>query len=354
MEHIVQRDYSILGAEREKAIGKGLVSAEWYQCPVPRKRMKELMTRKNGPAIRSTLIWIVLLAAIGYLGYLTWGTWWAIPVFAVYGVVYSTPAASRMHEFLHGTPFRTAWMNEAMFQFCSFLIVTQATNYRWAHVRHHTDTIIVGSDPEIMEPRPPKFRRLLHWIFRDNTLLSYIKLLFAHTFGRLNDFEKELIPISDQQKLFWEARIFILLYGGLIAFCIYIESILPIMFVGLPAFYGFYLNGFLIATQHLGLYEDMIDHRLCVRTFYTNPLLRFLYTNMNYHLEHHMFPMVPYYNLRALHEEIKHDCPAAASSFSSAVREVIVALRQIKKDPKYVVPRYRKFAERIANIPPYG
>ena len=41
---------------------------------------------------------------------------------------------------------------------------------------------------------------------------------------------------------------------------------------------------------------------------------RFLYLDMNYHVEHHMFPMVPYYHLSALHEVIKHDLPAPSPS----------------------------------------
>ena len=40
-----------------------------------------------------------------------------------------------------------------------------------------------------------------------------------------------------------------------------------------------------------------------------NPVSRFLYWNMNYHVEHHMFPMVPYHALPQLHEEIKADLP---------------------------------------------
>ena len=36
-----------------------------------------------------------------------------------------------------------------------------------------------------------------------------------------------------------------------------------------------------------------------------NPISRFVYWNMNYHVEHHMFPMVPYHALPALHAEIK-------------------------------------------------
>lgn len=348
MSEILQRDYSILGPERQKAIDKGLVSADWYQCPVPRKRLKELMVRRNGPALRDILLWIALLAVTGYIAYWTWGTWWAIPAFAVYGVIYSVSAVSRWHEYSHGTPFRTGWINEAIYWFCALLILEPATYFRWTHTRHHSDTIIVGSDPEIMEPRPPKIRRLLRTFFRETRFHKLVAMLFRQSFGKLNAMELELIPESEQRKLFWEARLFMFVYSGLIALSFYLGTILPLMFVGLPAFYGFYFNTLLVSTQHMGLYEDMTDHRLCARTFYTNPFLRFLYSNMNYHMEHHMFPMIPYYNLPALHAEIKHDCPAAALSFPSAVRETFIALWREREDPTYIVPRYREFAESVA------
>ena len=64
-------------------------------------------------------------------------------------------------------------------------------------------------------------------------------------------------------------------------------------------------------TQHAGLAEDVLDHRLNCRTVYMNPVVRFLYWEMNYHVEHHMFPMVPYYNLKHLHAEMKNDTPDA-------------------------------------------
>ena len=43
---------------RASAIETGLASAEWYHTDVPRKAMKELMQRSDGPAIRDTIIWI--------------------------------------------------------------------------------------------------------------------------------------------------------------------------------------------------------------------------------------------------------------------------------------------------------
>ena len=52
------RDYSLTGEQARLAEEAGLVSAVWYQCPVPRKRMKELMQRSDGRAIRDTALWL--------------------------------------------------------------------------------------------------------------------------------------------------------------------------------------------------------------------------------------------------------------------------------------------------------
>jgi len=70
-----------------------------------------------------------------------------------------------------------------------------------------------------------------------------------------------------------------------------------------------------------------------------NPLSRFLYWNMNYHLDHHMFPMVPYHALPQLHELLRPYCPAPYPGLVAAYREIIPTwLRQIR-DPSYGVVR---------------
>lgn len=52
------KDYSLSGESAKKAIESGLASAEWYHSEVPRPTMKELMQRRDGPAIRDTVIWL--------------------------------------------------------------------------------------------------------------------------------------------------------------------------------------------------------------------------------------------------------------------------------------------------------
>jgi len=332
-----KRNYSITGPENLRAQERGLVEAEWYTSPIPRKRLKELMKRKDGPAIRDTLIWFSALIAMGIVAYYLWGTWWAIPAFLVYGILYATPGDSRWHECGHGTAFKTPWMNEVIYQIASFMVLRSATPWRWSHTRHHTDTIIVGRDPEIAMERPPIWRILIMQIFHLYGGPVELKRFVLHFFGKLDGPEREYIPASEHRKAFWEARVYTLIILSVAAVCIFYQSILPAMFIFLPSFYGSIVVILHGITQHLGLYEDVLDHRLNTRTVYMNPINRFLYWNMNYHIEHHMFPMVPYHALAALHAEMKDDCPAAMPSLSAALKEVVIALRKQKFDPAYVV-----------------
>lgn len=337
MANTIRRDYSLTGPEGQRAAEKGLASAEWYTTPIPRKQLKELMKRKNGPAIRDTIIWFGGLVVLGYLAFLSWGTWWSIPAFLAYGILYATPGDSRWHECGHGTAFKTPWMNEVVFQIASFMVLRSATPWRWSHTRHHTDTIIVGRDPEIITERPPVWKILILEVFHLYGGPIEIKRFILHTFGKIETHEKEYIPESQFHKVFFEARIYMLIIIALIIGCIYAGSILPAMFFFLPSFYGAGVVITFGVTQHLGLYEDVLDHRLNTRTIYMNPIFRFLYWNMNYHVEHHMFPMIPYHALPKLHEEMKEDCPAARPSLIAALSEVITALRKQKEDPSYVV-----------------
>jgi fatty acid desaturase len=333
-----KRNYSINGPESEMAHQKGLVSAEWYACPIPRQRLKELMKRKDGPAIRDTLIWFGLLIASGITAYYSWGTWWAIPAFFVYGTLYSAAAEARSHECQHGTAFTTQWLNEFVYQIAAFFNLRPATPSHWSHTWHHTDTFIVGRDPEIAV-RPPLWRYIIINVFRIQSGYADQKRVVLHIFGKLTEPEKLYMPASYHRKTFREARIYGLILLSVAVWCIMIKSILPAMFIGLPSFYGTFLFILFVLPQHAGLSEDVLDHRLNTRTMYLNPIFRFLYWNMNYHVEHHMFPMVPYHALPALHEEMKQDCPKATPNLWSALKVVFKAIQKQREDVTYsIVP----------------
>jgi fatty acid desaturase len=323
-----KRDYSLVGESTRRAIETGLASAEWYHTDVPRKVMKELMQRTDGPAIRDTIIWFaaILGSAAGAIYF--WGTWWCVPFFLVYGVFYASSSDSRWHECGHGTAFRTPWMNNVIYEIASFMQMRNPVAWRWSHARHHTDTIIVGRDAEIAVMRPPD---LLKAALAFTGLLDFrysLPALFRQAFVGLSAEEKSYIPESEFGKAIFAARCHVAIYVATIALALWLRSWLPLMLIGLPRLYGTWhmvLTGLL---QHIGLADNVTDHRLNTRTVYMNPISRFIYWNMNYHVEHHMFPMVPYHALPRLHELIKHDLPAPNPSMWHAYKEVWPVLKK--------------------------
>jgi fatty acid desaturase len=334
-----KRDYSLTGPLNARSQETGLANADWYRTPIPRARMKELMQRSDGPATRDTLLWIGLLVLTGGLGAWFWGSWWCVPFFLVYGVLYGSAGDSRWHECGHGTAFKTQWKNEVVYQIACFMMIRNPTVWRWSHSRHHTDTIIVGRDPEIITPRPPEVIKLVLNTLGILDVPIGLAAMLRYARGQLTAAEQDFIPDGERHKVFAAARVWTAIYLATLVACVAMGSILPLMLIGLPRLYGAWHHLLTGVTQHIGLAEDVLDHRLNSRTVYINPFSRFVYWNMNYHVEHHMFPMVPYHALPALHREILADCPKPYSGFWDAYREILPTLARQLRDPSYFVHR---------------
>ena len=331
----VPRDYSLTGPEGARAIEAGIASAEWYHSDVPRKVMKELMQRRDGPALRDTAIWLGLLLASGIGGAASWGTWWAVPFFLVYGVLYGSACDSRWHECGHGTAFRTAWMNDLVYQIASFMVMRNPVSWRWSHARHHTDTIIVGRDPEIGHFRPPHLLlTALHFIGIPDIWLHF-RILARNAAGIIAPDEADYIPQTERPKAILAARVHVAIYAATAIWALASWSVLPLMLIGGPRIYGTWHMVMTGLLQHGGLAENVLDHRLNSRTVYMNPVSRWIYWNMNYHIEHHMFPMVPFHALPRLHALIKDDLPPPDPSIWAAYKGMIATLWRQRKDPAH-------------------
>lgn len=356
-----KRDYGLFGRDARLAVEKGLVSAKWYHTDVPREDMKALMRRSDQPAIRDTILWFGLMIVFAAGAAILWPTAWSIPFFLAYGVLYGSASDSRWHECGHGTAFRTRWMNQTVYQIASFMIMRNPVAWRWSHARHHADTIIVGRDPEIVAMRPPALLRIGLNFFGILDAFNAMKIMFRNAAGVIDPEEKTYVPEPEQKRLVRTARIWVAIYGVTIAFAFASGSILPLMFIGLPRLYGAWHHVLCGVLQHAGLAENVLDHRLNSRTVYMNPVSRFIYWNMNYHVEHHMFPMVPYHALPRLHARIKDDLPAANKGFVDAYREVLPVLkRQLqyedfflkRKLPPTAKPYRREFHGDVAPVVP--
>lgn len=333
----LKRDYSLAGESSRRAVETGLASAEWYHTDVPRAVMKELMQRSDQPAIRDTLIWIALIGGSAAGAIWFWGTWYCLPFLFVYGVLYGSSSDSRWHECGHGTAFKTRWMNDVIYEIASFMVMRNSVAWRWSHTRHHTDTIIVGRDAEIAVMRPPALLKAAI-LFTGALDFRYgFTTLVRQAWGVLSEDEKTYVPESERPKVLAVARWHMLIYAIAVITALSTWSWLPLVLIGGPRIYGswhMYLTGLL---QHIGLADNVVDHRLNSRTVYMNPISRWIYWNMNYHVEHHMFPMVPYHALPRLHDIIKHDLPKPNPSMWHAYKEVWpVVLRQLRYEDHFL------------------
>jgi fatty acid desaturase len=361
---LLPRDYSLTGPSAAHAVETGLAAADWYHTDVTRKEMKALMERRDSPAIRDTILWAVLHVAFAAGGIWFWGSWVALPFWLAYGVLYGSACDSRWHECGHGTAFRTRWMNDVVYHIASFQVMRNPVNWRWSHARHHTDTIIVGRDPEIAWMHPVKIAlKALAFVGIVDTWAS-LKVLARNAQGILSPEEQDYIPVAERPKAIFWARIHMAIYAATVATSLWIlaagmgwQAVIPFLLFGGPRMYGCWHMVMTGLLQHGGLAEDVVDHRLNSRTVLMNPISRWLYWNMNYHVEHHMFPMVPYYNLPALHEAIKHDLPPANPSIWHAYREMLAAVMRQRREPGYYLrkdlpPTARPYREALHGAVP--
>ncbi len=332
------RDYSLAGPENRRARENGLAGAPWWRPPIDENRLAELMTRSNARAARDTALWLGGIIALAVVIVLSWFSWYSLPLLFVYGALYGGAADSRWHECGHGTAFRSTTANNVVYYIASFMLWREPTMWRWSHYRHHSDTIIVGRDAEIIFPRPPNVRSLPLTFSHVVNGPRMLWRLLQHAAGRIDADAADFIPAPEHRRLILEDRIFAAILAAAVAGSVILWHPLPVLLIGLPTIYGGWLVVFFGITQHAGLQEDVLDHRLNTRTVYMNPLFRFLYSNMNYHIEHHLFPGVPYHALPALHEEIKDSLPPALPNTRAAYRELLQAMRRQSTDVTWEIP----------------
>ncbi|TFG62713.1 MAG: hypothetical protein E4H36_07365 [Spirochaetales bacterium] len=312
----------------------GDVLEKWHKSGIPRSELTQFMRRSDAKGILQTLSFLAVLGGLGYLAFRTIGTWWAIPAFFAYGTVYCF-LNHVMHETHHRTPFKSVWINEAVHWISGFAHGAEPIFDRWGHTQHHTFTYIIGKDPEVVTPRPANIPRILGQFFG----IGIIKPLpiIRHALGIIDGYTRELVPESDWKKMIWSSRFWLLGYALIVASCFYFNTVLPLVYTLFARFYGAFIPTLLNDTQHIGLAQDVYDHRLCTRDVYLNPVISFIYWNMQYHIEHHMFPGVPFHALKKLHSRIKDQLPPAYGNVWAVYKEMIPTLLKQQKDPDYFV-----------------
>jgi hypothetical protein len=165
------------------------------------------------------------------------------------------------------------------------------------------------------------------------------RLMAQYSVGALPAVILQEATATERRKIVWSARAILAFYAGVTLVGVLFGQWFPLILTLGAKVSGGWLHAWMSYTQHTGMPENVNDHRLNTRTVCTHPLLQFLYWNMNFHIEHHMFPMVPFYALPELHRELKSQMPPAYRGFRAAWREIIPTLIEQTRNPNYFVER---------------
>ncbi len=165
------------------------------------------MQRKDGPAIRDTLIWFAALGLSRRAWHLFLGQLVGCAGFRRYGVLYGSAGDSRWHECSHGTAFSPLDQRGRVSTSVPSSCCGSRCPGAGAISRHHTDTIIVGRDPEIAVPRPTN---LFHVVARVPQFAAWEQGAARDRAPLLRPHlpkEKDYIPESERHKVYLTARI---------------------------------------------------------------------------------------------------------------------------------------------------
>jgi fatty acid desaturase len=313
----------------------------WHRVDIDRKSLKTFSTRSDVRGLVQTAGFFALVVATGLLAWKSLGTAWTIPAFLLYGTVFAFSEAAA-HELGHGTVFKTRWLNETVYSVICFMSWREQVYSRWLHAKHHTFTHLTAApykDPELAFRRPLSYIKLVTDFVRVSHGIQFLGAIFLHSFGIITKGAKEVVPEAEYKKMCDHSRVLLACYVGVFVWAILAHSWLPVMFLFLPRAYGTWLHELCALTQHTGLKENVLDHRVSSRTVKLNAAVRFLYWNMNYHIEHHMFPTVPFRALPRFHETVAAQMPEPYGGLWPAWREILTIFARQRRDPEYMVVR---------------
>lgn len=314
---------------------------EWYRCPLTREQLAFLNSRSDLRALVQTVGYLGVLACTGVLAWYSWLHWGVaatVGLTFLHGMGYAFQI-NAVHELGHKTVFKSRAVNSAFEHVFAFLGWINHRMFWNSHLRHHRFTLHPPDDLEVVLPIKGLWRGFwkagfvnyhgFRWTLKNTWRVARGK--FA------GEWENKIYPAEGQAKrqaaIRW-ARTILIGHLLIIAVSIYMRWwMLPVLTTFAP-FYGGWLQYLVNNVQHAGLQDNVPDFRFCCRTVYVSPVVRFLYWQMNYHTEHHMYPGVPCYRLGALHRAIKQDMPPT-KGLVGAWREIRQIEAEQERDPKY-------------------
>jgi fatty acid desaturase len=319
-------------------------SIDWYRSPVDKETMKRLMERSDWQGFRQVGLHLLLVTATGTLTFCAWKQgWWLLMLAVLYahGAFFSFLSMGVAgHELSHRTVFKSRFWNDFFVWVVALISWGNHVHYRTSHTKHHQFTVYSNLDLEEVLPKQP---RRGEWFWGSTLHVPGIFRVLTRTIrlacGRLDgEWEQRIFPESNPQlrrQLFTVSRAVLLTNVALAAVFIYYKLWIMFAIFTFAPFIATVLSFLCFFPQHAGLQPNVPDFRLCTRTMILHPFVSFLYWQMNYHIEHHMYATVPFYNLKKLRQAMEADLPQPSRGLRGTWKELMPILRRQKEDENY-------------------
>jgi len=267
------------------------------------------MRRSNAVPLRRLALGLIALGFFGYLYTSAIGSRWFLPALFLFGSTLSLTVYSLSHECSHGTVFRSHWLNETIFWLTSLLFGQEVLYRRYSHAAHHTHTMFVGYDAQLPFPQPAKLKAYLLWYTGIIYHSQFLRILFLHSLGRFSDKTRSFTPPEELPRMIRNTRLFVVIYGAAAVVSWYFSTSVLLWIWLLPKLAGDPVMLAYAGSQHFEKEENTTDLRRSTRSLRPNWLVDLFYWNMSFHIEHHLYPTVPFFALPKLNALLRDHLP---------------------------------------------
>jgi fatty acid desaturase len=273
-------------------------------------KLRSLCVASDRLGAVQTLSHVGAIAVTGTVLWLTRATGWALPIFALHGVLLNFLYAGQ-HELSHWTVFRTGWLNEWVGRLFGFLLFYPRTFDQVQHMAHHRFTQDWARDGELARERYTLTSYLL-WMSGVSYWYTRWRRILRYCFGVITE---PYLPFKRHAELIREARWHLAGYCVIAGISLWMQSWGAVILWLAPMLAMKGVHQLQNTIEHLGLpHEDNVLAN--TRSTRTNALMRWLGWQMQYHTAHHAFPGVPFHRLKELHHALFTSRGAAPPSMT--------------------------------------
>jgi fatty acid desaturase len=285
-----------------------------FLASVPADLRERMVERSDGPGLWHLALHLGLIVALG--GLIAGGVpgWWAL--LPVQGVVVISLFMLE-HEATHRTPFRTVWLNDWVGRLCGLLLVLPFEWFRAFHMAHHRWTNLAGKDPELAGAKPATRAEWLWHVSGVPYWIAEVRLMAALVRGRVTD---GFVAEGAKTRVVAEARGMAVIYALAGLSLVWTDVVLWVWVV--PVLLGQPFLRLYLLAEH-GDCPEVANMFENTRTTFTTRAVRWLAWNMPYHVEHHVWPMVPFHRLPEVHGLMRDELRVTAEGYAAFTKEYL-------------------------------